>query len=172
MTADKDFKRLVRERARATGESYMTARRRLLALPTPSGRGDHATAVEEEGSPVRIERAVPVVRVFDADLARAFYVDYLGCRPDWEHRFEPELPRYVQVSRDELVLHLSEHHGDGTPGTTIYVEVTGVAALHEELLRRDDTRLRPGLEQDEIGTHFEVIDPFGNTLRFNERPRT
>ncbi len=30
MTADKDFKRLVRERAQRTGESYVTARRHLL----------------------------------------------------------------------------------------------------------------------------------------------
>jgi hypothetical protein len=31
MTADKDFKRLVRDRAARTGESYVTARRHLLA---------------------------------------------------------------------------------------------------------------------------------------------
>lgn len=37
-------------------------------------------------------------------------------RVDWEHRFEPGFPLYLQVSRDGLVLHLSEHHGDGSPG--------------------------------------------------------
>jgi hypothetical protein len=32
------------------------------------------------------------------------------------HRFAPDLPLYMQVSRDGSVLHLSEHHGDCSPG--------------------------------------------------------
>ncbi|HWU91024.1 MAG TPA: glyoxalase superfamily protein, partial [Kofleriaceae bacterium] len=40
-----------------------------------------------------------------------------------EHRFEPNTPLYMQVSRGACVLHLSEHHGDGTPGTAIRIRV-------------------------------------------------
>jgi ribosomal-protein-alanine N-acetyltransferase len=119
---------------------------------------------------MKFERVIPILRVFDADKARGFYVDYLGMDVDWEHRFEPELPLYTQVSRGDLVLHLSEHHGDGTPGTTVYIEAVGVRELHAELSAKDYPNLRPGLSTDEIGTCLRLLDPFGNTLRFNERP--
>lgn len=48
MTADKDFKRRVRERARRTGESYVTAQRRLLShSPTRSAvMAEHYVPVE------------------------------------------------------------------------------------------------------------------------------
>jgi catechol 2,3-dioxygenase-like lactoylglutathione lyase family enzyme len=121
--------------------------------------------------PVVLRRAVPILRIFDEGKAREFYVDYLGMRVDWEHRFDERAPLYLQVSRDELVLHLSEHHGDGTPGTIVYVEVAGVKELHAELAARGYRYLRPGLETDEIGTMLELLDPFGNRLRLNEPPR-
>ncbi|MGD0192625.1 MAG: glyoxalase superfamily protein, partial [Rhizomicrobium sp.] len=60
---------------------------------------------------------VPVFRMFDIAKAREFYVDYLGFSWDWEHRFDADAPLYAQVSRAGLRLHLSEHHGDGTPGS-------------------------------------------------------
>ncbi|MEK2474515.1 MULTISPECIES: glyoxalase superfamily protein [Streptomyces] len=107
-------------------------------------------------------------RIFDVAKAHEFYVDYLGCTLDWEHRFAPGMPLYTQVSRSGLVLHLSEHHGDATPGSTVYVELTGVRALHAELTAKDYPYLRPGLEEDEFGTCLTLTDPFGNRLRFNE----
>lgn len=115
-------------------------------------------------------RTVPVFRIFDTAKAHEFYVGYLGCTVDWEHRFEPGMPLYTQVSRGALVLHLSEHHGDATPGSTVYTELTGVRELHAELAAKDYPSLRPGLEQDEIGTSLTLTDPFGNRLRFNEPP--
>jgi catechol 2,3-dioxygenase-like lactoylglutathione lyase family enzyme len=57
-------------------------------------------------------RTVPILRSFDETKAREFYVDFLGFTVDWTHRFEPDLPLYMQVSRDGIVLHISEHHGD------------------------------------------------------------
>ncbi|MEU1662816.1 glyoxalase superfamily protein [Streptomyces sparsogenes] len=38
--------------------------------------------------------------------ALPFYRDFLGFALDWEHRFEPTLPLYVQISRSTAVLHL------------------------------------------------------------------
>ena len=69
-------------------------------------------------------QTIPILRIFDESKAREFYLDFLGMSVDWEHRFEPDTPIYIQVSRGELVLHLSEHSGDGTPGTKIF-EKTG-----------------------------------------------
>src|SRR3712207_7141963 len=50
-------------------------------------------------------------------------------------------PVYLQVSRGDLVLHLSSHHDDGTPGSVVLVETRGVDALHAELRDRKSTRL-------------------------------
>ena len=60
-------------------------------------------------------QAIPVIRIFDEDKAKDFYLGFLGMTLDWEHRFGPDFPLYMQVSREGLVLHLSEHSGDGSP---------------------------------------------------------
>ncbi|MDR7385019.1 glyoxalase superfamily protein [Promicromonospora iranensis] len=113
--------------------------------------------------------AVPVLRVQDEARAREFYVDYLGFDVEWEHRFEPGMPLYLRARRGEAVLDLSEHHGDGTPGTVVWVPVASADALHAELSVRPHARLRPGIDRDAPGgPTIEVTDPFGNVLRFCE----
>ena len=118
---------------------------------------------------MRLDRAIPILRIFDAEKAKEFYVEYLGMCIDFEHRFEPTLPLFMQVSRGDLVLHLSEHHGDGTPGTVVYIPTTGVHDLHAELATKGYSHLRPGVAEDEMGACLALLDPFGNTLRFEER---
>ncbi|MQY12543.1 hypothetical protein SRB5_26780 [Streptomyces sp. RB5] len=115
---------------------------------------------------VFFRRTIPVLRIFDLAKALEFYVDYLGCSVDWEHRFAEGLPVYLQVSRGDLVLHLSEHYGDATPGSAVYAEVDGVGELHAELGAKHYPYLKPGLEEDaRIGTILELTDPFGNRIR-------
>jgi hypothetical protein len=65
---------------------------------------------------VNLGKTTPILRIFDEAKARQFYLDFLGFKVDWEHRLEPDLPLYLQVSREGCVLHLSEHHGDCSPG--------------------------------------------------------
>lgn len=111
----------------------------------------------------------PILRMFDIDKAREFYVGFLGFRVDWEHRFDDDAPLYLAVSRDGCALHLSEHHGDGTPGSAIRVETRDVAALHRELTGKRYRFARPGLEQTPWQTkEVTVADPFGNRLTFWE----
>ena len=118
---------------------------------------------------MRFTSVVPVLRTFDTDEASAFYVDYLGMTVDWEHRFEPDLPLYRQVSRADLVLHLTEHHGDSTPGSVVYIYMTGIRDLHAELSGRSSVgHNRPHLESEDGRTELSVTDPFGNRLRFGE----
>lgn len=120
-----------------------------------------------------VERVVPIVRIFDQRRAHEFYLDYLGFTVDWTHQFDDKGPTYTQISRGSLVLHLSEHHGDGTPGQVIYVAATGVRDLHAELGAKNYPFLNPGigpsLGADE-GACMTLLDPFGNTLRLDERP--
>ena len=86
--------------------------------------------------------------------------------PREEHRFEPDLPLYMAVERAGLELHLSEHHGDGTPGSTSYVAMRDIAKFHAELISRKYGYGRPNLERQPWGDQMEVSDPFGNRIRF------
>jgi ribosomal-protein-alanine N-acetyltransferase len=118
---------------------------------------------------IELDRVIPILRIFDIAKAKAFYLDYLGFTLDWEHRFEPKLPLYMQVSRGNVRLHLSEHHGDGTPGTAVYIQMRGLAELHADLRAKEYDYLRPGLDPDGPGgPTMNLLDPFGNTLRFTE----
>jgi hypothetical protein len=113
---------------------------------------------------------VPILRSFDEAKAREFYVGFLGFGVDWEHRYEPELPLYMQVSRDGIRFHISEHHGDATPGSHVRVEVSGLVALHAELLAKRYKNNRPGLERTEHGwMEVTVVDPAQNLITFVER---
>jgi catechol 2,3-dioxygenase-like lactoylglutathione lyase family enzyme len=112
---------------------------------------------------------VPILRIFSVEKAKEFYCGFLGFKIDWEHTFEPGMPVYMQVSRGHLRLHLSEHHGDGSPGTHIFVEMTGVDAFHSEVTSRAYKYMRPGIEETFYGARaMKVIDPFGNRIIFNE----
>ena len=118
---------------------------------------------------VALSTAVPVLRIFDVAKAREFYVDFLGFAWDWEHRFEPGLPLYAQVSRGALVLQLSEHHGDACPGAALRVRVHGLDGLQAELAAKRYAYARPGIEVVPWGERvLTVTDPFGNRLAFHE----
>jgi uncharacterized glyoxalase superfamily protein PhnB len=112
-------------------------------------------------------KTIPILRIFDEAKAREFYVDFLGFTIDWEHRFEPGTPLYMQVSRDECILHLSEHHGDGTPGSAIRIDTSDIDAFHAELTSKRYKYARPGINEMPWGTReVSVADPFGNKLTF------
>ena len=130
--------------------------------PDPSPGTPAARAVE-------FTRTVPVLRIFDEAAARAFYVDYLGMTVDWEHRFEPGMPLYMQVSRAGLTLHLTGHHADACPGATLFITVTGLAALHAGLKQKNYLNVRPGIEKTfHNSMQVALTDPFGNRLRLDE----
>jgi ribosomal-protein-alanine N-acetyltransferase len=82
------------------------------------------------------KRVVPILRIFDVAKTREFYVDYLGFSVDFEHRFHDNAPLFMQVSRGDLSLRLSEHHGDGSPGSHITIETSGVESCIGSLPRR------------------------------------
>lgn len=122
---------------------------------------------------MEVVKTIPILRIFSVEKAREFYVDFLGFQVDWEHRFEDVSPMYMQVSRGNLTLHLTEHYGDCCPGSTVFVWMTGIDAFHQEITAKNYGYLRPGLEQTFYGSKcVEVIDPFGNRIRFNEDLQT
>ena len=128
-------------------------------------------AADAEVSPPRaggFGPVIPVLRIFDVDKAREFYTDFLGFSIDWEHTFDDHAPVYLQASRDGALLHLSEHHGDASPGATVRILVTDVMRLHRELHEREYRYARPGVETMPWGLEVAVLDPFANRIVFHQ----
>jgi uncharacterized glyoxalase superfamily protein PhnB len=116
---------------------------------------------------LRFQPAVPIFRVFDETKAKDFYLGFLGFTLDWEHRFEPDTPLYAQISRESVVLHLSEHHGDAAPGSAARIEVNDIDAYHAEIMAKGYRYMRPGIENTPWRTReIKVLDPFFNRLMF------
>lgn len=110
---------------------------------------------------------IPVLRIGEERAARAFYVDYLGFKIHWEHRFEPQFPIYMQVSRGDCLLHLTGHQGDATPGASLRVPCEDVHALLAELRAKPYAPLSPGLDNPPWGgEEVTLTDPFSNRLTF------
>ena len=117
-------------------------------------------------------QTIPILRIFDVAKAREFYVGFLGFSVDWEHRFDDRAPLYMRISRGGLVLHLSEHHGDACPGSTVFVRMTGLDEYHREITAKGYGYMRPGIEPMPWNARvMTVTDPFGNRIRFNEYGR-
>ncbi|MGC4096410.1 MAG: glyoxalase superfamily protein [Nitrospira sp.] len=112
---------------------------------------------------------IPILRIFDEAKALEFYVEFLGFAVDWQHRFEIGLPLYMQISKDGCVLHLSEHHGDSSPGAAVRIKTNGLDAFHKRLLAKQYRYARPGIEETPWGSRdMSVRDPFGNRLTFTD----
>ncbi len=114
---------------------------------------------------MRLRQPTPILRIFDEEKAREFYVNFLGFRVDWEHRFEEGLPLYMQISKDHCTLHLSEHHGDCSPGAAMRIETNELEAHQQDLLAKNHKCVRPRIEKMPWGSRdMTVTDPFGNRL--------
>ena len=110
--------------------------------------------------------AIPVIRSFDEAKAKEFYIHFLGFKVDWEHRFEPSMPLYMQVSHGECILHLSEHHGDAAPGARIRIETPDLDAYVDALRESGYQYCKPGkpVMQPWGLREIDLTDPFGNRL--------
>ncbi len=113
--------------------------------------------------------ATPILRIMDESKAREFYVEFLGYRVDWEHRFEDGLPLYLQISQGTSVLHLSEHYGDCMPGAAIRIEVRNIREYHKYLSEKQYKYARPGVGRAFGSVEICVTDPFGNRITFYEK---
>lgn len=117
---------------------------------------------------IDIGSTIPIFRIFDETKAREFYIAFLGFRVDFEHRFEPNTPLYMQVSRGECILHLSEHHGDASPGSAVRIHTEHLDALLAELAGKHYKYYRPSIDQQPWGRDMSILDPFRNRVIFTD----
>ncbi|WP_040226919.1 glyoxalase superfamily protein [Bhargavaea cecembensis] len=115
---------------------------------------------------------IPILRMFDPERTYAFYRDYLGFTIVWEHRFEEGMPLYAELSLDGNVIHLSEHHGDATPGSAVRIRLDDLEAFLGRLRKQDYPFMNPEIERVPWGTdELTVLDPSSNRIVFYEESR-
>lgn len=109
----------------------------------------------------------PILRIFDVDLARSFYLEFLGFQLDWQHQFEDNFPLYLQISKDDCIIHLSEHFGDASPHSAIRIYWEYIYELHSELSQKDYKFSKAQVEKTDWETlELSITDPFSNRIIF------
>ena len=116
-----------------------------------------------------MQQVVPALRITNYLKSKQFYVDGLGFRIIWEHRFESQFPVFMKVERDGLAFYLTEHEGDCQPGGLVHLYVPDVDAWYAELQRKGVPVKEAPKESIEGLRDMTVVDPDGNQLRICTR---
>lgn len=159
----KTMARRIRKQLQEDGNTLSHGRALELVAQSFGYRDWNTFVSSEDVGPI----VVPILRTFPGPEASRFYFDFLGFHLDWEHRFEPGMPLYRQVSMDGVVLHLSEHHGDATPGAAVRLRVPDVMAMQRRLTTSDVYPLHIGITSQDWADELVLPDPFGNRLVFH-----
>ena len=117
---------------------------------------------------IEFHQAIPVFRIFEQNKAREFYCDFLGFQVEWEHQSDERSPVYIAIHREGLTIHLTEHHGDCCPGSSVFVWMSELEQFYEELLNKEYPHFEATMEATPYAWFFETIDPFGNRIRFSQ----
>ena len=115
------------------------------------------------------QTVTPQFRITDVRRSIAFYVEGLGFEIDWEHRFEPGAPVFMQLTRAGQTIYLTEHAGDCQVGGAAYFVVPDVDVCYEEFLSRGVVPTEPPEDRPWGQREMVLTDPDGNRLRFAAR---
>lgn len=189
MTRQRDLKRRIRERMRATGEPY-TAARRAFVTDVPRGEPMTMTDAHDQPNPAPAGTAIPRLSSADLDRSQAFY-EALG------FALRARYDDYLILIRDTIELHFSRWDFDPeTQAASVFVRVADARALHDEACAAfpDIVRCGPGaITPEEIdlvrsqraatgsmarihevrsvewgGHQFALLDPDNNLLHIGE----
>lgn len=117
-----------------------------------------------------MQHVIPAFRITDYTKSIAFYVDDMGFKIDWVHQFEPGFPLFVQITKDEMTMYLTEHTGDCQIGGLIHLFVPNVDNWYNELKSKKDVCITSPPNEDLEGLRMmTVVDPDGNQLRICTR---
>ncbi|MFV0523670.1 MAG: glyoxalase superfamily protein [Acidimicrobiales bacterium] len=120
---------------------------------TPDLEPDDLAETEESVSP---EQLVPIIKVAKAAVTADWY-QRLGFEVTFIQQYSDEFPAYIGLQRGAIQLHLSEHAGDATPDTLLYLMVDDVGSVA--------TEFGVGPSDGIFGSNVELTDPDGNRVR-------
>ena len=113
-----------------------------------------------------VNSLIPILRIFDEAMARGFYLTYLGGAETFSHRFDPDAPLYLGVQLHGADLHLSEHYGDATPGSSIRLRIEDLPRYRAQLIKAAYPNANPSIIEQPWGLDMPISDPFGNRIIF------
>jgi catechol 2,3-dioxygenase-like lactoylglutathione lyase family enzyme len=157
LTDRKDFKRVVRARARRTGESYSSALRNVR-----NARSDRSAATASEGSNqgeplVNITRTIPDIRSTNIEKTVRFYTELFGFDTRTDNG---RVISFVSASHDGVEVTLNRDGLALPPGFTVEVETEGqVAALFDRTPAAGVRVIEPLRD-----AQFSVLDPSGRRV--------
>ena len=126
-------------------------------------------ASEDPQRGFEIRSSIPVLRMLDEAKAKAFYLDYLGFEVDWECRFSPTAPLYMQIHLGDAIIHLNGHAGEDAPISQVNIPVLGLQNYCEFLIAKGANYPKPCVvdpRHQGRNTDLNIDDPFGNELVF------
>ncbi|MBW7924563.1 MAG: VOC family protein [Burkholderiaceae bacterium] len=112
-------------------------------------------------------RSVPVLQISNVERSCEFYCGKLGFKKNWQHQFEPGLPRFVSISRGAVTLFLTEHP-ESASGALVYLYVEDVDALARELQSHGAIIDQGPTSQPWGMREIQLHDPDGNRLRLGQ----
>ena len=113
-----------------------------------------------------LHRTISTLRVSDARASEELFCGKLGFHKTWEYDPGDGYPVFIEVTRDSVSFHLSEHEGDGPMGIQVYVSVSDALALYDEFTAKGVVTISEPSEAAWGELIFELQDLDGNTLRF------
>ncbi|MCG7755604.1 MAG: glyoxalase superfamily protein [Nitrosomonas sp.] len=137
----------------------------VLGVQTGGSHG-LTSALGDKGEHVLSQTVIPQLRITSAAASLPFYVDGLGFVVDWKHQFEPGFPLFVQLTRRDQTIFLTEHAGDCQVGGAIYFVVPDVEDCYQEFTNRGITTIESPHDTPWKSREMVVTDPDGNRLRF------
>ena len=124
---------------------------------------------EESQRGFDIRSSIPVLRMLDEGKAKGFYLDYLGFEIDWECRFSPTAPLYMQIRLGDAIMHLNGHAREDAPISQVNIPVLGLQNYYEFLIAKGANYPKPCVvdpRHQGRNTDMNIVDPFGNELVF------
>ena len=113
-----------------------------------------------------VNTLIPILRIFDETMARGFYLSYLRGAETFSHHFDPNAPLYLGVQLHGADLHLSEHFGDATPGSSIRLRIEDLPRYRAQLVKAAYPNANPSITEQPWGLDMPISDPFGNRIIF------
>jgi len=119
---------------------------------------------------VMLKAAVPEIHVTTSVAAKDFYSNRLGftCVRSWRPDETKDDPCYMAFVRDGVWLQVTSFK-DGTLGTSVYVYVDDIDALHAEFVAKGVQHIGPVVDQTWGTREFGVTDADRNKLRFGQQ---
>ena len=156
MTTDKDFKRIVRERARQTGQSYAVTLRRLR---------NRGKSPPPETPIMNIMRTIPDIRTVNLPASRDFYETMLGFKVAMEHDGMVILASPTQPKQQVTLNGDAADAAPLPPGFSMDVGFPeSVTDIHARAVAAGCTIVEP-LADKPIGIRrFSLLDPNGTRI--------